>query len=94
MNRDDLANLIKWQWIITAIGILNVSAMIPQLFQLVKNWNANSLALEMFMIYLVVQVGLGLDAFFKRNLPVCICMAISGLISITIIIIVLIIRAA
>jgi uncharacterized protein with PQ loop repeat len=92
MKREDIEKIIHWKIIISLVGILNVSAMLPQLIKIIRHRTVESLAIEMFLIYFIVQIGLSADAFFRRNLPILICMIVSATISAAIIISILILR--
>lgn len=81
MTREQFSQGIQWSWISWGIGLVNVTAMIPQLIKLVATHETSGIAIGMFWIYLLVQIGLALDGFFKRNKMLFWCMAASGLLN-------------
>ena len=92
MTRDEFAAKIRWPFIIWLAGIVNVAAMLPQLYEIVKTWSVGGLSLSMFVIYFFVQVALSLQGFFKRDKMLMVCLGLSGIVSATIIGLVVYIR--
>lgn len=92
MNREQIAQLIYWEWIIWGAGILNVSAMLPQLWKLVRDKKTEGLSLGMFWIYLGVQVAFSLEGYFKRNDMLFYCIGASALVSVVCIVLIIHLR--
>lgn len=92
MTRDEFAAKIRWPFIIWLAGIVNVAAMLPQLYEIVKTWSVGGLSLSMFVIYFFVQVALSLQGFFKRDKMLMVCLGLSAIVSATIIGLVVYIR--
>ena len=85
MNRDEVAKFIHWPVIIWSMGIVNVCAMLPQLFKLMQTQETEGLAIQMFVIYAAVQAAFAVEGYFKRSTVLLICMTLSALISVTVI---------
>lgn len=85
MTREELAKKIRWSFIIWFAGLINVGAMLPQLVKIIQTKNTEGLALEMFVIYLLVQVAFSLEGYFTRNKMLMVCLGLSALVSATII---------
>lgn len=85
MTREEFASKIRWSWIIWFFGIVNVAAMAPQLYEILKNQSVQGLSIWMFVIYFLVQVAFSLEGFFKRNVMLMVCLGVSASISLTII---------
>lgn len=92
MSREEVARKIRWSFVIWLAGLVNVGAMLPQLVQIAKTWNIEGLALQMFVIYFLVQVSFSLEGYFKRNRMLTVCMGLSALVSLAIITLVVYIR--
>lgn len=93
MTREEVAKLIRWEFIIWTFGIVNVAAMFPQLVRLLTTKETAGLSLEMFVIYGVIQIGFCLEGYFKRNKMLMWCLGLSAVVSATIITTVLYLRA-
>ena len=85
MTRDEVAKRVHWPKIIWTAGIVNVTAMLPQLYQLLKTKATEGLSLEMFCIYLGIQIAFCLEGYFKRNTMLFVCLGLSALVSTVII---------
>ncbi len=85
LTREQLAEKIRWPYIIWGFGILNVAAMLPQLLKLIQTRQTVGLAVEMFIIYGVIQIAFAFDGYFKRNNVLMVCMALSAAVTATII---------
>lgn len=85
MTRDEFAERIHWPVIIWSMGIINVSAMLPQLVRLIQTQVTEGLAIQMFVIYAAVQAAFAAEGYFKRSTVLLICMTLSAIISVTVI---------
>lgn len=94
MTRERFAELIHWPKIFWLVGIVNIGAMLPQLYQIIVTRNVEALSLGMFAIYFVVQIGFGLQGYFRRDRTLLICMALSALVSAAIIVLTLMFRVS
>ena len=92
MTREDVARAIHWEVIIWIAGVVNVGAMVPQLYKIIETRNVDGLALPMFVTYLCVQVALSLDGYFKKNKMLMVCLGLSAVVSVTIILSILYLR--
>ena len=92
MTREEVAKKIRWDVIIWTAGLVNVGAMLPQLYQIIKTRNVDGLALEMFVIYFVLQVAFSLQGFFRRDKMLMVCLGLSSVVSAIIISLVLYLR--
>ncbi len=92
MTREQFAMKIHWQWIIWAVGLINVIAMLPQLVQIMRTRTTEGLSLEMIIVYFLIQIAFSLEGFFMRNRMLMVCMALSALVSATVITLVIYIR--
>ena len=81
MKREDVAKRIHWQWIIWCAGLVNVGAMLPQLAAIWRAGNVEGLALEMFVLYLLIQIAFAIEGFFARNRMLTTCMGLSAVVS-------------
>ncbi|MFA5188728.1 MAG: PQ-loop domain-containing transporter [Patescibacteria group bacterium] len=85
MKREELAKRIHWPIIIWTARLVNVTAMMPQLLQIIKTHNVAGLSLGMFVIYLVVQIAFSLEGYFTKNRMLMVCLGLSAFISASII---------
>ncbi len=85
MTREEFAKRIHWPIIIWTMGIVNVSAMLPQLIRLIQTQVTEGLAIQMFIIYAAVQAAFAAEGYFKRSAVLMICMTLSAIISVTVI---------
>lgn len=92
MTRDELARRIRWPRIIWAAGIVNVTAMLPQLVKIVETRDVHNLSVSMFGLYFGVQVAFALHGFFNRDRMLMVCLGVSALVSATIITLILVLR--
>lgn len=92
MTRDEVAKKIHWSFIIWLAGLINVGAMLPQLVRIAQTRNTDGLALEMFVIYLLVQIAFTLEGYFSKNKMLMVCLGLSALVSTMIIALVLYLR--
>lgn len=67
MTRDLIAKRIHWSFIIWLAGMVNVTAMLPQLFRIVRTHQIQGLSLAMFVLYFLVQVAFSIEGFFTKN---------------------------
>jgi len=81
MTREEIAKKIRWPLIIWIFGFINIGAMLPQLYKILINKSVEGLSLEMFIIYLLVQVAFSLNGYFKRDKVLMICLGLSAFIS-------------
>ncbi len=86
MTREEIAVLIHWPLIIWSFGILNVGAMLPQLWKLVRTRETKGLSLGMFWMYFCIQVAFSLEGFFTRNTMLMWCLGLSACVSFVVII--------
>ena len=84
-TREEVARKIRWDSIIWTAGLVNVGAMLPQLYQIVTTWNVESLSLGMFVTYFFIQVAFSLQGFFRRDKMLMVCLGLSAVVSATII---------
>lgn len=84
MTREALARKIGWQRIIWLAGIVNVTAMLPQLWQILRTHTVEGLSAEMFWIYLIIQIAFSAEGFFKRNTMLMVCLGLSASVSVMI----------
>jgi uncharacterized protein with PQ loop repeat len=81
MTREQVARRIRWEAIIWTAGLVNVTAMLPQLYQIVTTRNVDGLALPMFVIYFAIQVAFSIEGYFKRNKMLMVCLGLSAIVS-------------
>jgi len=85
LTREEVAKRVHWPKIIWTAGIVNVTAMLPQLYALLKSYETKGLSLEMFCIYLGIQIAFCLEGYFKRNTMLFVCLGLSACVSVLII---------
>ncbi len=81
MTRDLIAKRIHWSFIIWLAGMVNVTAMLPQLVHIIRTRNIAGLSLAMFVLYFLVQVAFSIEGFFKKNRMLMVCMGLSAVVS-------------
>jgi len=81
MRREEFAKKIHWSFIFWIIGFVNVGAMFPQLWKIISTKNIEGLAIEMFLIYFLVQIVFSAEGYFKRNYTLFVCLGLSALVS-------------
>ena len=92
MTRDLIAKRIHWSFIIWLAGMVNVTAMLPQLVRIIRTRNIAGLSLAMFVLYFLVQVAFSIEGFFKNNRMLMVCMGLSAVVSGMIIVLVTYLR--
>jgi len=93
LTREEFAEKIRWDVIIWTAGLVNVGAMLPQLYQIFKTRNVEGVSLEMFVIYFFLQVAFSLQGFFRRDKMLMVCLGLSAVVSAVIIGLVVYLRA-
>jgi uncharacterized protein with PQ loop repeat len=63
------------------MGLVNVAAMLPQLYQLVTTHKTEGLNVLMFWIYLIIQIAFSLQGFFRRDQMLMWCLGLSALVT-------------
>lgn len=91
-TRDLIAKRIHWSSIIWLAGMVNVTAMLPQLVRIIRTRNIAGLSLAMFVLYFLVQVAFSLEGFFTKNRMLMVCMGLSAVVSGMIIVLVTYLR--
>ena len=94
MTREQVAEKIRWPFVIWLAGLVNVGAMVPQLIEIIRIQKTEGLSLAMFAIYLVIQIAFSLQGFFRRDRVLMVCMALSACVSAVIIALILFLRHA
>src|SRR6266566_5951894 len=61
VTRDLIAKRIHWSFIIWLAGMVNVTAMLPQLVRIIRTRNIEGLSLAMFVLYFLVQVAFSIE---------------------------------
>jgi uncharacterized protein with PQ loop repeat len=92
MTRELIAKRVYWSFIIWLAGMVNVTAMLPQLFRIIRTRNIEGLSLAMFVLYFLVQVAFSIEGFFKKNRMLMVCMGLSAVVSGMIIVLVTYLR--
>ena len=92
MTREEVAKKIHWDLIIWTAGLVNVGAMLPQLYQIVTTRNVEGLSLGMFVIYFILQIAFSLQGFFRRDKMLMVCLGLSAIVSAVIVGLVLYLR--
>jgi uncharacterized protein with PQ loop repeat len=92
VTRDLIARRIHWSFIIWLAGIVNVTAMLPQLVRIIRTRNIAGLSLAMFVLYFLVQVAFSIEGFLKNNRMLMVCMGLSAVVSGMIIVLVTYLR--
>ncbi len=92
MTRDLIAKRIHWSFIIWLAGMVNVTAMLPQLVRIIRTRNTEGLSLAMFVLYFLVQIAFSIEGFFTKNRMLMVCMGLSAVVSGTIILLVTFLR--
>ena len=92
MTRDLIAKRIHWSLIIWLAGMVNVTAMLPQLVRIIRTRNIEDLSLAMFVLYFPVQVAFSVEGFFKKHRMLMVCMGLSAVVSGMIIVLVTYLR--
>ena len=92
MTRDLIAKRIHWSLIIWLAGMVNVTAMLPQLVRIIRTRDVAALSLAMFVLYFLVQVAFSIEGFFKKNRMLMVCMGLSAVVSGMIIVLVTYLR--
>lgn len=81
MTRDLIAKRIHWSFLIWLAGMVNVTAMLPQLARIIRTRNIAALSLTMFVLYFLVQVAFSIEGFLKNNRMLMVCMGLSAVVS-------------
>ena len=91
-SREEIAAMLRWDTVMWVVGMVNVTAMLPQLFNIWATRETAGLSLEMFGIYLGIQIVFAGEGFFKRSRALMVTMILSALVTTTLILSVLWIR--
>ncbi len=81
MTRERFAALVGWSWIIWFAGLVNVVAMLPQLIRIWRTGETAGLAMEMFILYFLIQVAFSIHGFLNRDKMLMWCLGLSALVS-------------
>ena len=67
MTREDIAQQIRWTWVIWLISVINPAMTLPQFVQLWRTGETAGLSLGFLGILIFVQAGFSLHGFFTRD---------------------------
>jgi uncharacterized protein with PQ loop repeat len=81
MTREQFAKKVHWSRIVWVAGLVNVVAMLPQTYQLLKTHETSGLSVTMLLIYFGVQVSFSLNGFFARDRMMTWCLGLSAIIT-------------
>jgi uncharacterized protein with PQ loop repeat len=94
MTREQVADVIGWSWIVSAIGVLNVVAMLPQLVSVIRTRKTDGLSLQTFGTILLIQLGFAAHGFFTRDSTLMLSNGVAASVNLATIIFVISIRRA
>ena len=80
MTREEVAKKIHWDRIIWTVGLVNMVAMLLQLYQIVTTRNVAGLSLGMFVTYFLIQVAFSLQGYFRRDKMLMVCLGLSAVV--------------
>jgi len=81
MTREQFTVLVRWPWIIWIAGLVNVVAMLPQLLKIWQTGQTAGLAMEMFVLYFIIQIAFSIHGFITRDRMLMWCLGLSALVS-------------
>jgi uncharacterized protein with PQ loop repeat len=61
VTRDLVAKRVHWSFIIWLAGMINVTAMLPQLVRIIRTRNIEGLSRAMVVLYFLVQVAFSIE---------------------------------
>ena len=83
MTREEVAQKIKWDWIIRAIGVINPVFMVPQLVKIWTTGDATSISISAVTLLIVIQSGFSLHGFFLRDKTLMISNCVAAIVTAT-----------
>ena len=92
MTREEFANKFHWSRIIWIFGLINVVAMLPQLWQIITTHETAGLNLGTIWTYFVIQTALSINGFIRRDTMLMWCFGLSAAVSMAIIAVTLYLR--
>jgi uncharacterized protein with PQ loop repeat len=63
------------------LGLLNPLAFVPQIYAIVTTHVVAGISIQMFSLFVVIQLSFFLNGFFKRDKPMMLSMGLSALIT-------------
>ncbi len=78
LTRERVAQIIRFPLILSAAGIVNVGAMLPQLAKMMEEKKADGISLTMISIFLLVQLAYAGEGYFKHSKSQLIPMLLSA----------------
>jgi len=85
LTREEIEKKIHWNIIFWIAGLVNMGAMLPQLYQTVKTRNVEGISLEMFIIFFFLQLAFGLQGFFRHDKVQTASMGLGAVVTVVII---------
>jgi len=67
MNREEFAKVTRWDYIIAAVGLLNVFVFFPYLWDLYTTHDVSAVKLTSFLLALLIQVCYAVEGFIRRS---------------------------
>jgi uncharacterized protein with PQ loop repeat len=87
LTKTEFAKSINWPTIMWIVGFANVFAVLPQFFSVLYTKETEGLSISMLSIFLVVQIALSTDGYFRSDRMPMVCFGISSIINISTIVI-------
>lgn len=67
MNRNEVAERIRWKWIMVVMGFMNPGFMFPQLVKVWDTRDVQGISLLTLVLLVMLQVAFSLHGFFIRD---------------------------
>ena len=67
MTREEIAQKVRWTWVVWLVSIINPLMIAPQIWQIWQTGQTAGLSLIFFAILFFVQGGFSLHGFFTRD---------------------------
>jgi hypothetical protein len=84
MTREQFAEKIGWSRIMWVLGFVNIAGMSPALYEVITTWKSQPVgALQSFGIFLVVQIGFGLNGYIRRDNAMVAAMIVCAILNAT-----------
>jgi uncharacterized protein with PQ loop repeat len=81
ITREVLSQKIRWNKIMFALGLLNPLAFVPQIYAIVTTHVVAGISIQMFSLFVVIQLSFFINGFFQRDKAVMISMGSSALLT-------------
>lgn len=82
MTREEFAKKYNWPRIMFYLGMLNPVAFTPQIWNIVSTHEVEGISVQMFILFVIIQMAFFTNGFFQRDRMVMLSMGSSAILTV------------